>query len=158
MAMQVDTTSATDVPDSPLFDVSAITIEAWINPSQIPPQGQRAGIVDNNGQYGFFLHESGQLQCTANLSMQIDAQIETNRWTHVACTYDGTTIAIYVDGVEASSAGGGGALSAGGTTGISIAADNPPGAGSHLVGMIDELRILGVARSPADIMADASAP
>ncbi|MBS1122603.1 MAG: uncharacterized protein H6Q90_4831 [Deltaproteobacteria bacterium] len=65
MAMQFGPTSAADVPDNLLFDVTALTIEAWIRPTQIPGAGQRAGIVDNDGQYGFFLHDSGELQCTS---------------------------------------------------------------------------------------------
>jgi hypothetical protein len=46
---------------------------------------------------------------------------------------------------------GGTALSTGGTTGISIAADNPPGAGSRLAGQIDQLRIFSVARASSQI-------
>ncbi|HUS32890.1 MAG TPA: hypothetical protein VMZ53_30520, partial [Kofleriaceae bacterium] len=60
-AMQFGSTSAADVADSTRFDVTAITIEAWINPSQLPTNGGRMGIVDMNGQYGFFVHETGNL-------------------------------------------------------------------------------------------------
>jgi hypothetical protein len=38
------------------------------------------------------------------------------------------------------------------------AGNNPPATGSRLVGLIDEVRILDVARSAADILADASRP
>jgi len=65
LAMQFGATSAADVADSPKFDVAALTIEAWIAPLMLPATGQRAGILDMNGQYGFFVHEAGRLQCTA---------------------------------------------------------------------------------------------
>lgn len=158
MAMQFGTTSAADVADSALFDVSAITIEAWVNPSQIPAAGLRMGILDNQGQYGLFIYEQGQLGCTAGGSGRVTANITANTWTHVACTYDGSTFTIYVNGNALYTQTGGTALATAGTTGISLAADNPPGAGSQLVGLLDEVRILSVARSAPEICADAGCP
>jgi len=155
-AMQFGGISAADVLNSAAFDVAALTIEAWINPSQLPSNGNRAGILDMDQQYGFFLHAGGELACTANVSMVTTvAHLATDRWTHVACTYDGTTGAIYVDGVAVANAGGGGALNTGGNTGISLAADNPPGSGSRLIGLIDDVRLMNIARTPAQICADA---
>lgn len=157
MAMQFGATSAADVAESPLFDVAAVTLEAWVNLAQLPAPGTRMGIVDNNGQWGMFVYESGRLLCpmTGGLSIQGDAVIAANVWTHVACTYDGATTVLYVNGKEVSTASGGATLATSGTTGISIASDNPPGAGSRLDGLIDELRILSVARDAAGICADA---
>lgn len=155
-AMQFEVNSVADVPDSLVFDVQALTIEAWIWPSQLPSNGNRAGILDMNGQYGFFIFPGGNLSCTSGVALpQAVAHVATDRWTHVACTYDGSTAAIYVDGVPLSKATGGGTLNTGGTTGISLASDNPPGAGSHLIGLIDQVRMMNVARTPAEICADA---
>lgn len=155
-AMQFGATSAADVPDSAVFDVAALTIEAWIWPSQLPSGTGRAGIVDMDGQYGFFLRPGGDLTCTTGASLPpAVAQLQTDRWTHVACTYDGAAAAIYVDGIPLAKATGGGALNTSGTTGISLAADNPPGAGARLIGLIDEVRLMNVARTPAQICADA---
>jgi hypothetical protein len=157
MAMQFGASSAADVAESPLLDVGAITIEAWIQPTQLPTTGSRMGVVDNNGQWGVFVHEAGRLQCSmiGGASIQVMAGITENTWTHVACTYDGTT-SIYVDGLLSSSAGNGTTLATGGTTGTSIAADNPPGAGSRLIGLIDQVRIFNVARSADEICAAAA--
>lgn len=150
MAARLTTGSSIDVAEAAALDVPAITMEAWIRPSQLP--ATRSGIVDNNGQYGLFLHPGGALQC---IGVSATANVAVDVWTHVACTYDGTT-RIYKDGVEVgASAGGGGALGTGGTTGISIGADNPPGAGAPLLGDIDGVRIWKVARTRAELCAGA---
>ena len=153
LAMQFGATSAADVADSPKFDVAALTIEAWIAPLMLPATGQRAGILDMNGQYGFFVHEAGRLQCTAGgaNSLQLDANISTAAWTHVACAYDGVTMRVYVNGAKLFEGGGGGAISTGGSTGISIGADNPPGSGSRLIGAIDQVRLWARVRTDAEI-------
>ena len=141
-AMRVTENSALDVP--------ALTIECWIH-AAIPVTG-RAGIVDNDGQWGFFLQPNGALQ---GVGLTSQANIPANTWTHVALTYDGTT-RHYVNGVEiASAANTSGSFSAtNGSTGLSIAADNP--SGSPLGGDIDQLRIFSVARTPQQIAADAT--
>jgi hypothetical protein len=158
MAMQLASNSQVSVGDSRLFDITELTIEAWIKPSQLPPINSRAGIVDVEGQYGFFLFPGTVLSCilvggptvTANLTA-----VAINRWTHVACTYDRNTSTIYVDGLPIIQASGSGLLATNGTTGMSIGANNPPGTGDRLIGQIDQVRLMDRARSPADICADA---
>lgn len=158
-AMQFAADSAADVRDSSAFDVTAFTIEAWIWPSQLPLGSERAGILDMNGQYGFFIYAGGVLSCTGGVALPLAVmQLATDRWTHVACTYDGTAAAIYVDGIALSTATGGGALRTNGTTGISLAADNPPGSGDPLIGLIDEVRMMNIARTAEQICADAGKP
>lgn len=158
-AMQFGATSAADVNENAMFDLDALTIEAWIFPTVLPAPGRRMGVFDNDGQYGLFLHENGRLQCTLTNgpSLGFDANIPANTWTHVACAYDGANSALYVNGVAVTKGNGGATLSTGGTTGISIAADNPPGAGSQLIGLIDQMRIYSVDRGEAAICRDAEA-
>lgn len=156
MAMQFAATSAADVSDSPVFDVGELTIEAWIWPEMLP--SNRAGIVDNNGQYGFFVYAGGDLRCSVATSLslaQVATRIPEKAWTHVACTRSGASAAMYVNGVRVATAEGLGALGTGGTTGISLAADNPPGAGSRLIGLIDQVRMFDVGRTTEQICADA---
>jgi hypothetical protein len=154
MAMQFGATSAADVADSAAFDVTAITIEAWINPSELPTTGLRMGILDVNGQYGFFLHETGQLRCVASAAAQVPANVPINAWTHVACTYEPPVVTIYVNGAPLASVAGGGALPMG-LNGMSIAGDNP--SGSRLIGLIDDVRLWSRARTANEICVDAGA-
>ena len=151
-AAHADGTTQMNVAENALLDPQAITIEAWIR-APLPATGTRAGIIDNQNEWGFFLQPGGQLQ---GVNLTSAAQVPASTWTHVALTYDGTTCH-YVNGVQVGATGGGGSpLSNAGVDGISIAADNPPGAGSPLDGDIDELRIYSVARTAAQIAADAA--
>jgi uncharacterized protein len=157
-AMQFGINSAADVADSTLLDVAAITVEAWVYPFVLPGNGARAGILDMNAQWGLFLHEpNGRVQCTmvGGPSMQVDAAVEPNKWTHVACTYASGVTTLYVRGTQLAQVAGGGVLATGGTTGFSIGADNPPGSGSRITGLVDQLRIYSRARTAAEICADA---
>lgn len=155
-AMLFGSTSAADVADSAALDIAALTVEAWINPSQLPATGLRMGISDSDGQWGFFLHDTGQLKCTANAVLMVTANITIDTWTHVACTYDGT-LTIYVNGIAVLPTATGGALSTTSTSGLSLAADNPMNSGSRFIGMIDELRIMSRARTAKEICVDAGA-
>src|SRR5205809_29245 len=58
-AMAFGATSSVQIPDSASLDVSRITIELWVKPSTLPPQGGRAGLLDDNGEYGVFLAPDG---------------------------------------------------------------------------------------------------
>jgi hypothetical protein len=157
MAMQFVATSAADVADSPAFDIAQATIEAWIKPTQFASSGNRQNIIDVDRQYALFVHSDGTLTCPMVnvLSLTTLAKIPLNQWTHVACTYDGAMVTIYIDGAPSAAMAGTGSLGTNGTTGMSLAADNPPGSGSQLVGLIDELRLMSVARTAAQICADA---
>ena len=99
-AMQFASNSAADVAESALWDMTAITIEAWMNRRCCRRRGARMGILDKNGQYDSSSTSNGRLVCAIvnGISAQFDADIPTNAWTHVACTYDGTTTTIYANG------------------------------------------------------------
>jgi hypothetical protein len=161
MAMQFAANSAADTDDKNELDVQALTIEAWINPSQLPSGSEFVVILDVNRQYALHLHGDGSVVCVlvgAPFKPPATTEIVTvNRWTHVACTYDSTGAAVYVDGVSTIPIGGGSNLGTQGNTGISIAADNDPVAPdrSRMIGFIDQVRLLDIARTPAQICADA---
>lgn len=158
-AMQLDGSSTASVNPSLLFDVNAVTIEAWIRPAQLPASLKQFLILDVDQQYGFAVNDDGTLTCDlrglAKFSTTAPSgAIASNQWTHVACTYDGTSAArIYVNGNLTATHSGAGVLSKGGH-GMGIAQNYP--SGSQLIGLIDQLRLLNVARSAADLCADAS--
>ena len=137
------------VAKSPSLDVSHLTIETWIRLDAVPA-GARAGLFDSNVQFGFFVQKSRVLRCTAaGGAAQTTALVSLLVWTHVACTYDGANIKIFVNGVEQASAPATGAISTSGTTGASIGSNNPTG--DNLAGLIDDLRVWNVARTTDQI-------
>jgi concanavalin A-like lectin/glucanase superfamily protein len=159
-AILVGATSAADVPDDKLFDVTQLTIEAWIKPMQLPSNGNTSYIIDVDRQYNLRLHPDGSITSTlvgGPALTPTTGQLTVGQWAHVAVTYDGNTAAIYIDGVASATATGGGKLGTNGDTGMSIAADNNPTGSDRawLIGSVDELRLMKVARTAAQICADA---
>lgn len=106
-------------------------------------------------QYSFWVNIDGTLTCELRGLGKVStaATITVNQWAHVACTYDGVTAGrVYIDGDLAATRSGSGQLSIG-SSGMAIAANYP--SGEQLIGLIDQLRLLNVARSSSDICADA---
>jgi hypothetical protein len=115
----------------------------------------RAGLLDHNGQWGFFLLPSLQVRCSmAGGPFAVGGSVVIGEWTHVACVYDRQTIQLYQDGVAilpATQATAANPL--GNTDGIRIGQDSPDG--DPLTGSIDEVRIWQVDRSADQICAAA---
>ncbi len=147
-AVQLDAAAHLAVADTASMAPTAVTIEGWINPTALPGAGLRMGIVDNNNSYGFFLQQTG-LSCTVSVAVSATVVIPTNTFTHVACTFDGTTGTVYVDGTLVATAVGGTPLGAGDTSGTAIGGNSPTG--DTLVGSIDQLRVWSVARTAQQI-------
>ncbi len=107
------------MPSSPLLEISdSLTIEAWINASSwasIPDEGT---IVCKHGwsfgEEGFVLRAGGAGQLSMNIagdSSGVNASwkevvsnsnaLQLNTWYHVAGTFDGNDLKIYINGVLA---------------------------------------------------------
>lgn len=150
----IGNTTEVDVPDSPAFDVAAVTIEAWVKPNLGAFPTGRGGVLDCNNQYGMFVLATGLVTCTASSSVTSPMPIASGSWSHVACTENGTTVALYVNGSLVAS-GPAGTLPTSATTGFTLGGNNPPGGGDPLVGMLDQVRLFKVARTAAQICGDA---
>lgn len=85
---------------------TGITIEAWVNPLKYNSSGYNHIIYkDNsycltiyNGKLGFFLNGAG------GWWYPDISTIDLNKWSYVVATYNGTTKAIYINGVEVAEA------------------------------------------------------
>ncbi|MEO6777193.1 MAG: LamG domain-containing protein [Kofleriaceae bacterium] len=140
-----------DVAASPLFDVNAVTIEAWVYVIQMPTGNVRAAILDNNNEYAMYVEPSGTLRCYAGLATA-DATnvVHADTWMHLACTGEGSTLRAYVDGAQVAT-GVMPAIPTGGTTGLTLGSDNPSGNGSRLDGLLDAVRLYSRALSAHEI-------
>jgi hypothetical protein len=100
-------TSQVVVPPFEAFHLrQAVTVEAWVKPAGA--QSSRAPIVVSP-RNGYFLRassSSGALAPSGGATFgeylreaRVRRRLPVNQWTHFAMTYDGQTIALYVDGL-----------------------------------------------------------
>jgi len=138
-ALSVDATSSVKVPDSASLDVPAtLTMELWLRARTLPAVN-RAGLVDDNGQYGLFLTAAGEVRCAIASTTVTGLAVEVGKWTHLACVYDGVTVTLYQDGVAGASVFYSGAIATAPTDGIAIGQNSP--SGDPLDGELDTVRI-----------------
>ena len=85
-----------------------------------------------------------------NQLVSTGAGLQSNVWTHVAVTYDGTQMVIYKDGVQIASEAKTGDLVS--TPNVEAwIGDNPPNGGRSFDGLIDEVRIYNRALNAQEI-------
>jgi hypothetical protein len=147
-----------EIPHSSSLAAGAgLTVEMWVNPSEyvyysdiISKRGADQYVMNTystTGRARFNVWiDSNWRYCDAPTAMPL------GQWTHLAGTYDGTTIRLYQNGVEACSLAYSGAI--------------PDGAGSLFIGaqdsgdndawkgLIDEVAIFADARDAAQIASD----
>jgi len=152
------TSSQVTIPDAPSLRLTtAMTLEAWVFPTTAPT-GWRA-IVDKNvdGYYLFASTDNGNRPAgggtwtSGNQNTFGLSPIPVNAWTHLATTFDGATVRLFVNGVQVASQAQTAAL-APTTATLQIGADAYPT--EHFAGMIDEVRVYNRALSAAEIQAD----
>lgn len=153
-----------DCGNSTYYDLTNnLTIEAWIYPTDFKDTSWKstiAGETDWDGStYGWSFRyglASGTLEfnmssggnnwtdCTANNALTL------NTWQHVAATYNGSLVKLYVNGVEKASLNHSISIP---TTSkrLLIGAIDHEGDWRNLIGYIDQVRIWNVARSQAEI-------
>ncbi len=136
----------------------ALTIDAWVNPSGV---NQHGGIVEKtvgggvNTQYS--LHVEGgkvlfrliKVPGVDHRTVQSDSIIPTNAWTHVAGTWDGVTMKLFINGVQQAQT-------------LAVSPPINSGVGPTLIGytdvnpyagLIDEVEIFNRALSVQEILA-----
>jgi hypothetical protein len=148
---------------SPSLNVSAsMTLEAWIYPT-----AQQSGwrTILQREVDAYFLNASNS---TGNLRPSgggtFNGAVDyvggpsanpVNTWTHVALTYNGTTLQLYVNGIQVSSKAMSGAIQTNSSP-LRIGGNSPYG--EYFNGRIDEVRIYNRALSQAEIQTDMSTP
>jgi PKD repeat protein len=151
------------VADSNLLDPTAgLTLEAWVNPS--PGGGWRTLIMkEQPGDETWTLYSSTEagvpgagVRTTGGFhTLRALSPLTASVWTHVALTYSGSTLTIYVNGTVAAT------RTASGTIATSSGALRLGGNniwGEYFAGRIDEVRIYNRALSSGEISTDMAAP
>jgi hypothetical protein len=83
------------------------------------------------------------------------AQLPLNVWTHLAATYDGTTLRLYVNAIQVGSRALPGSMAV--SSGVLRIGGNSVW-GEYFSGLIDEVRIYNRALTPAQIQSDMNTP
>lgn len=130
------------------LNLAQLTIKMWIKPSSIPTGTARAGLVDSGNRFRMFLHPGGLVRCATTggptlLTTSAHA-IQVDQWAHLVCTYDGSTMRIYVGGVLAATLNQTSAIPSG--AGMVIGHNNP--SGENFDGTLDELQIYAAVVPP----------
>ncbi len=154
LAVVTDSESVIHVAEHPGLDATSLTLEMWVRAGSLPASTARAGLADNDGQYGLFVYGGGEVRCTGAGVVASYSPLALDTWTHIACTYDGASgWILYIDGAPRAVSAGNGPLYTGGGSGLSIAGNNP--SGDPFTGAIDDLRLWSRVRSAPEICQDA---
>jgi hypothetical protein len=149
--------------------LSTMTLEAWIYPTAFRTNVYEGSIFrkEGFGTNGFMLRCGGSGVIEFNVgtgswgfATSPANTLTLNTWQHVAAVYDGSTMAVYVNGVGVAISVKTGSI---GTTtsplgiGGGLLANDPNSDKRSFHGRIDEARVWNVARTPAQIMSDMNA-
>src|SRR5262249_28616802 len=146
-------------PATPSLDIrNALTIDAWINPSQFG--AATTVIAGRPSSYQLDLLANGHVRFAypfgGSVSQFFDSAtvMPLNQWTHVAGVFDGQTIFVYVNGVLQSLTGRAGPIDSQ-TKPFQIGGFNHPGGfvGGFFTGAIDEVELFDRALSAEEVSA-----
>jgi len=155
------TSARVTVPDAPSLDLTgAMTLEAWVRPTSV---GSWRDVV-YKGNDSYYLMGSSSLQSRPAAGGIFSGSygetfgpsaLPLDVWTHLAATYDGQTLRLYVNGDQVASKPQVGSL-APSTHPLQIGGDAIYG--QHFAGLIDEVRVYNRALTAAQIVADRDDP
>lgn len=149
------------VPDSVLLDLStSLTLEAWIYPTAVPNNWKSVMMKEDSGfyVYGLYLSPSshpavylviGGLEHGLEVS---STTLPINVWSHVAVTYDGAMLRVYVNGTEVGSQAVSGTVPA--SAGVLRIGGNSIWNNEFFKGRIDDVRIYNRPLTRSEVQSD----
>jgi RHS repeat-associated protein len=148
--------------DSDLLDLTTgMTLMAWVYPTTasgtrdiLLKEGPSVDIYNLYARNWQGRPESNVYVSGTNRTAEGDP-LPVNTWTHVAGTYDGATLRLFLNGIEVASTAVSGPIAT--STGVLRIGGNSIW-GEFFQGMIDEVRIYSRALSAAEILTDMSTP
>ncbi|MGH9896574.1 MAG: LamG-like jellyroll fold domain-containing protein, partial [bacterium] len=147
------------VADSNRLDLGGgMTLSAWVFPTALSGwrtvtlKEQSGGLV-----YSLYAHDNAPRPATTvntgggDLSAIGGSALALNAWTHLAATYDGSTLTLYINGSGVGSQPVGGLLA---TSAFPLRIGGNSVWGEYFAGKIDEVRIYNRALDAGEVQAD----
>jgi hypothetical protein len=164
IGLALDLNGTTDyalVPDAASLDITdEITLAVWIKPEKVGTQYVvKKAIISVTDGYELSLSTSGLAfvrfnQFTSANTYRIDTSTpyptDGNTWMHLAATYDGATIRLYVNGAEENSAAAAFTIA---TNSLDLGIGSQSNGTTLFQGALDDARVYCRALSPMEIEA-----
>ena len=143
-----------DIADSNSLDLTVgMTLEAWVRPTAL---GWRTAILKERPgglAYGLYAStDNNRPSAEIHAETRAPSAIAMNVWTHVATTYDGATLRLYVNGAQVSSRAVTGPITI--SSGALRIGGNAVWGGEYFKGLIDEVRVYNRALTAGEIQLD----
>jgi hypothetical protein len=152
------------VPERIVLDVDRFTVAALVSYTGVENDKTfgRWEVIEKAGAYWINVRTNGRVRvggffggCTSSAWRYLDSSVvvPTNTWTHVASTYNGSTLTVWIDGSRAGSMAVTGRTCSNNRP-LAVGAKNYPGAGileAFWDGQLDDIRIYRRALSATEI-------
>jgi hypothetical protein len=154
------TSSRVTINDSPsLHLTTGMTLEAWVNPAVLM-SGWDDIVYRGNDNYYLVVFDGAPVAGLTTASSASNntfgpSALPLNTWTHIAQTFDGGTVTLFVNGVQVASTAVAGSIQDT-TNPLEIGSDHI--FGQYFQGLIDDVRVYNVALTQAQIQADMGTP
>jgi glucose/arabinose dehydrogenase len=152
------------IPDSATLDLGTTgTIEAWVRLAALNRGhgvvGKINGTLDAQQNYSLTITSTNHVACglgngTTSIEVISTATMTAGQFRHLACTWDGTTLTVYIDGVPDGSIPQT-LTPAGNTSPLFI---GQSGGVDRLSGVVDEVRVYNRALNQAELQFDMNTP
>jgi len=156
------TSARVNVPDAAsLHLTTGMTLEAWVKPSALS-SWRTVILKETTGGLAFSLYANsasarpeGYVHVTTDTAASGGSALTLNSWTHVAVSYDGATLRLYVNGVQAGAQALTGPIA---TSTGSLRIGGNAVWGEYFKGLIDEVRVYNRALAAGEIQVDMVTP
>jgi hypothetical protein len=152
------------VADADVLDLTTgMTMEAWVRPTAVGSLWRTVMLKEQPGSLIYALYAGDgrgraatDVFTSSDLGLSGTTATALNAWTHLAATYDGATLRLYVNGVQAATRAVTGSIRA--STGALRIGGNGTWNNEWFAGLIDEVRLYNRALTAAEIQADMAKP
>jgi hypothetical protein len=151
------------IADAPSLDLTdAMTLEAWIYPTALGTNWRTVLFKEAQDGMVYSLYGNqdtsrpvGQVNVGGEQNAVGSSTLPLNAWSHLAATYDGDALHLYVNGAQVGSTPVWGPIP---TSAGPLRIGGNSIWGEWFKGFIDDVRVYDVALSPAQIESDMATP